>query len=128
TVRPFHSMCRGTPTFTDSSRVMSLALGPGWAAVPLQNFVGIQASVDSVWHDALTRLEGEFLVVEEDLDLVRLEGDEVGDACDLGPRPRIGPCRLFMVADVVVAGQALIGAERLSLDWDQHVLGDVLAR
>jgi hypothetical protein len=69
-----------------------------------------------VRNDILTRLEDEFLVVEEDVDLVRLEGDEVGDACDLRPRLRIGPRCLLAIGDVVVAGQALVRAERLPLD------------
>ena len=38
------------------------------ALAPLEYLVGVQTSVDSVRHDALTRLEGESLVVEEDLD------------------------------------------------------------
>jgi hypothetical protein len=42
-------------------------------------------------HDSLPLLKGEFLVVEEDLDLVRLEGDKVGDTCNLGPRLRAVP-------------------------------------
>jgi hypothetical protein len=62
-----------------------------------------------VRRDALTWLEGEFLVDEEDLDLVRLEGDEVGDACDLGPRLRVVPGRPFVVTDVVLACQPLVG-------------------
>jgi hypothetical protein len=40
--------------------------------VTLQHFVGIQASVDAVRYDDLTRCEGELLVVEEDVDDVWL--------------------------------------------------------
>src|SRR5712692_1660727 len=100
----------------------------GEGVAPLEHLVGVQAWVDSVLLDALPRLKSEVPVVEEDLDLVRLEGDEIGDTRDLGPRPQVrprGPCAL---ADVVVTGKALIGAERLSLDGDQRALVDVLAR
>src|SRR6266568_580521 len=102
-----------------------LSVGRGVAAV--EDLVGVQASVDSVRDDGLARLEGEFLVVEEDVDLVRLEGDEVGDAGDLGPGLRVGPGCAMAAADVVVNGQALVGAERLSLGRGQRVLVDVLA-
>src|SRR5262245_66680496 len=92
TILPRHSTSRGNPTFSESSRAMnSGALGTGGAVAPLQDLVGVQASVNPVLLDGLTRLESEFPVVEEDVDLVRLEGDEVGDARDLGPRPDVGP-------------------------------------
>src|SRR6267154_6155494 len=86
-------------------------LEAGGAVVPLQDFVGIQASVDAVLYHALAGLESEFLVVEKNLDLVRLEGDELGDARNLRPCLQVGPRGSFVVADVVVTGQALVGAE-----------------
>src|SRR6266513_5714744 len=95
---------------------------------PPEHLVGVQAWVDSVLLDALPRLKSEFPVVEEDLDLVRLEGDQIGDTRDLGPRLQVRPRGPFAVADVVISGKALIGAERLSLDGDQRALVEVLAR
>src|SRR5256885_14356028 len=49
------------------------------------------------------------------------------DVRDLGPRLQVGPRGPFALADVVVTGKALVGAERLSLDGDQRALLDVLA-
>src|SRR5439155_5430257 len=136
TVLPRHSMSRGKPTLTESSRGIETPLrsrfrgasGMGRAVDLLQHLVGVQGSVDAVLLDGLTRIESEFLVVEEDVDRVRLEGDQVGDASNLGPRPQVRPRGPFALADVVVTGKALIGAERLSLDGDQRALVDVLAQ
>jgi hypothetical protein len=64
---------------------------------PLQDLVGIEVAVDAVLFHALTRLESELLVVEEDVDQVRLERDQVGDPRDLGPRPQVGPRGPFVL-------------------------------
>ena len=42
------------------------ALGGGGAVAPLEYLVRVQTSVDAMWHDSLTQIKGEFLVVEED--------------------------------------------------------------
>src|SRR5437879_12714321 len=65
--------------------------------------------------------------MEGDSDLVRLDGEEIGDVRVLGPRRQVRPRGPFALADVVVTGKALVGAERLSLDGDQRALLDVLA-
>ena len=85
----------------------------GERVAALEHLLGVQASVDSVLLDALARLERKLLVVEENVDHVRLEGDEIGDARDLGPRLQVRPRGPFALADVVVIGEALVGAERL---------------
>src|SRR5437763_138328 len=128
TILPRHSISRGNPTLTESNRAICVASGMSEGAAALEHLLGVQASVDSVLLDALARLQRKLLVVEENVDHVRLEGEEIGDARDLGPRPQVRPRGPFALADVVVAGQALIGAERLSLGGDQRVLVDVLER
>src|SRR6266480_381678 len=128
TILPRHSISRGNPTLTESNRAICVASGMSEGAAALEHLLGVQASVDSVLLDALARLQRKLLVVEENVDHVRLEGDEIGDARDLGPRPQVRPRGPFALADVVVAGKALIGAERLSLDGDQRALVEVLAR
>jgi hypothetical protein len=55
----------------------------------LEDFVGIQAAIDAVRDDSLPRFEGELLVIEKGVDLVGLEGDEVGDPGHLRPRVRV---------------------------------------
>src|SRR5262245_24867512 len=74
----------------------------------------------------LTWLERKLPVVEEDRDLVGLEGYEAGDASDLRPGLQVGPRRPPVLADVVVAAQTLVGTEGLDLDGDQRAPVDVL--
>src|SRR5712691_12683213 len=128
TVLPRHSISRGNPTLTESNRAICVASGMGEGVAALEHLLGVQASVDSVLLHALARLERKLLVVEENVDHVRLEGDEIGYARDLGPRPQVRPRGPFALADVVVTGEALVGAERLPLDGDERALVDVLAR
>src|SRR5712691_8059576 len=113
TVLPRHSISRGNPTLTESNRAICVASGMGEGVAALEHLLGVQASVDSVLLDALARLERELLVVEENVDHVRLEGDEIGDARNLGPRPQVTPRGPFALADVVVTGKALVGAKQI---------------
>src|SRR5207302_3101104 len=127
TILPRHSISRGNPTLTESNRAICVASGMSEGVAALEHLLGIQASVDSVLLDALARLQRKLLVVEENVDHVRLEGDEIGDARDLGPRPQVRPRCPFALADVVVTSEARVGGERLALDGAERVLVDVLA-
>jgi transposase-like protein len=73
----------------------------------------------------LAGLQPEPGAVEVDRDLVWLEGDEAGDTPDLRPGVLVRPRCLARVPDVVVAGQALVGTERLASGRGQRGLVDV---
>src|SRR5260221_4904204 len=128
TILPGLSISRGNPTLPESNRPLCAASGIGEGVAALEHPLGVQAWVDPVLLDALARLERKLLVVEENVDHVRLEGDEIGDARDLGPRLQVRPRGPLALADVVVTGEALVGAERLPLDGNERALVDVLAR
>src|SRR5690349_10291592 len=85
-------------------------------------------AVDAVGSDLLAGLEVLPDAVQEDLDLVGLEGDQVADPPDLVVRVPVRPGRAPGVADVVVVGHSLVRAERLPFDRCQLAVGDVLAR
>src|SRR5260221_9097520 len=110
TILPRHSISRGNPTLPESNRAICAASGIGEGVAALEHLLGVQASVDSVLLDALARLEGKLLVVEENVDHVRLEGDEIGDAPDLGPRFEVRRAGPRALADVEVTVEALVGA------------------
>lgn len=107
-------------------RVVMSWLRSGWSVVALSQFVGLEAAVDAVRHDGLTRLEGELAVVEVHLDEVGFERHPPRHRADLGPRLRVGPTGALALTDVVVAGQTLVRAERLPLDRCQGGGVDVL--
>src|SRR5215470_15025580 len=92
-----------------------------------EDLVGVEAAVGSMGNDRLTRLESEPPVVQPDRDLVGLEGNEVRDPGDLRPGPQVGPGRLPVPADVVVAAEPLVGTEGLALGRNERTLVDVLA-
>ena len=62
---------------------------------------------------------------EGDLDLVGLEGDQVADRRHLVHRRAIRPRGVTDAVDVVVGGDALVGAERLQLHRRQRLGDDV---
>src|SRR5262249_47908779 len=92
----------------------------------LAHFVGVEPSVDTVREDGLARFEGQLLAVEVDVHEVWLERDEPRYAGHVGPCLEVGPGGTLTLPDVVVAGQALVRAERLSLDRCQGRRVDVV--
>src|ERR1700730_18685384 len=111
----------GRPTFTDSRKAGPSCQPSGG------DLVRGEFAVDAVRHHALPGFEPEPAAVEGYLDLVRFEGDQAGDPPDLGPGVLVRPRRASRVADVVVAGQALVGAEGLAAGRGEGGLVDVVA-
>ncbi len=108
TVRPFHSMSRGSPTFTDSSRAIVCSL---YACLP--TVAGdVEVAIRAVRNHCLTRLKMELGAVELYRDNVRFERDQIGDAADLRIGVTIRPCPQTCVTDVVVTAQALCTGRR----------------
>src|SRR5262249_12254682 len=99
-------------------RDMPSVVGCDAAPPPL---VGVEPSVDTVRYNGLARFEGQLAAVEVNVDDLWLERHEARH-----PGLEIGPGGALMLPDVVVAGQALVRVERLSLDRCQGRLVDVL--
>src|SRR5262249_45111096 len=143
TVRPFHAMSRGSPTFTDSSRTMSLPFGgdrkPSLAARSRREPAGCsltavcradylgggEVSVGAVRNHRLTRLKMELNAIEMDRDDFRLERHQVADAADLRIGIRIRPCCQTCVTDAVVAAEPFVWAEGLEFHGSESGLIDV---
>src|SRR5262249_55465096 len=92
------------------------------------NLVGGEVAVGAVRDHGLAGLQPQPDAVELYRDLVRLEGDQPGDAPDPGPGVLIGPGGTVHVPDVVVAGQALVRTEGLTLRGGERGFVDVGAR
>lgn len=73
-------------------------------------------------------MELQALIVEVDLHLVGLEGDQVVDPHDAGVSLVVGLCCLPGLAAVVVTGQRFVGSERLAPYRRQFLRLDVLTR
>jgi hypothetical protein len=80
-----------------------------------------------VRRDVLAGFEPKRFVVERDGDLVRFEGQVIAYPGDLGPGVDVGPGCAGDAVDVVVAGEALVRAERLVVDRREGGLVDVAA-
>src|SRR5262245_1413670 len=81
TVRPFHAMSRGRPTFTESIRAMSLLVGGDFSGrCAWEPFGDGEVAIRAVRKHRLTRLETDLDAVDFHGNDVRLEGHEVGDA------------------------------------------------
>src|SRR5258708_35104790 len=83
--RPFHTISRGRPTLTDSSRAMScfaLSEGPeaNLAARRAVQLSEIEDAIRAVWNHRLTGLKTELGSIELDSDDVRVERHGIRDA------------------------------------------------
>src|SRR5262245_66697167 len=84
-------MSRGSPTFTDRSRAMSLRSGRSLVAASRGKRLGDgEVAIGAVRNHRLTWLKTELGTIELYRDHVRLERYQVSDAADLG----IGPTKL----------------------------------
>src|SRR5262245_22381885 len=121
-------MSRGSPTFTESSRAMSLGIG-GCSSrlVAGDSFGDGEVAIGAVRDHGLTRLEMDSPAIDLHGDDIRLERHEVGDPADLGIRLTIRPGRVACITDVVVAAQPLVRAEGLLVHGRQRRLVDVCA-
>src|SRR4029434_10325046 len=115
------------PTLAKSRRqTMPSFYSYGW--VFLEDFVGVESAVDAVSDDGLAGLEVQLFGVGGSVDFVGLEGHQVGHARHFWPCMDVGPRSPLVVSDVVVARQAFVGAEGLSLGGFQCGLVNVFAR
>src|SRR5262245_25355726 len=108
-------MSRGSPTFTESSRAISVRL---WCSFSGNSKVAIGA----VRNDCLTRCKSQLSAIELYRNRVRLERNHVGDAADFGIRFAIRPCCQMCLTDVVVAAQPFVWAEGLVFHGSQRGL------
>src|SRR3989449_10196780 len=108
-----------SPTGGRDGRELGSCPVRGGCDAALPQLVGVEPSVDTVRDDGLARFEGQLPAVEVNVHDVWLERHEPRHAGHLGPCPDVGPGRTLLLPDVVVAGQALVRAERLSLDRRQ---------
>src|SRR6266540_423542 len=138
TVLPRQDTSVGMPTFTDSRVGIGRSfvwhgqfgrVGRCRSCLPDGGrLVERKVAVDAVRDHVLAGLQLQSYAVEVQLDLVRLERHQPRDAPYLGPGVLIRPRRAAGAGDVVVAGQALVRAERLGLDRGQRGRVDVGAR
>ena len=78
--------------------------------------VDAQVAIDAVRCDVLPRFELEALADQGDFDLVGFEGDQVPDRRHPVEGRAIRPRCVGDAVDVVVGGDALVGAECLQVD------------
>src|SRR5262245_44862671 len=72
-----------------------------------------EVSIGAVWNHGLTRLRTELNAIELYRHHIGLERHQIANAADLAICLAIRPSRLMCVADVVVAAEPLVRAERL---------------
>src|SRR6476646_2433732 len=95
TVRPFHAMSRGSPTFTDNSRAMSLSGRSQPLSRPRRRVLAhwlfegehlgnCEAEIGAVGNHRLAGSRRSWGPVELYRDNIGLERHQVGDAADLG--------------------------------------------
>src|SRR5262249_13932159 len=115
-------MSRGSPTFTDSSRAISLALA--LSVCGAERLGGVEVAIGSVRNHCLTGLKTELDAIELNRDDVWLERHQVGYAADLRIGVAIRPCRQTRITDVVVTAQTFIRAKGLIFHGRQRSLID----
>src|SRR5262249_16489416 len=114
TVRPFHSISRGSPTFTDSSRAMPI--GSSLRSIFLSAWAALgnsELAIGTMGNHGLSRLKTKVLGIELYGYNIRLEGHQPGDTFHFRIGLAIRPCRQTCITNVVVAAHAFVRAKGL---------------